>query len=255
MQDRYAGDVGDFGKFALLNHILQDTGFCLGVNWYKYPDENHNNDGLHVDYLAKARFKAADRELCGQLQRVLEAGRSIGLLESSGVFPGNTTFVSASLDGHIRYPSQTHADRDGRLMSRIDWLAKSLDTLRGCDVVFLDPDNGLEISSCSKLSGVKSGKFAYYSEVADYAKLAKVCVVYHHLSRQGSHVSQMISRANALKEMMGSSLTVTSLRYTPYSPRAYFILSQPEATEVVKTRLARFTAGLHGGFWDSLTEC
>lgn len=34
MQDRYAGDIGDFGKFGLLKALLAE-GFSLGVNWYK----------------------------------------------------------------------------------------------------------------------------------------------------------------------------------------------------------------------------
>ena len=33
MQDRYAGDIGDYGKFGLLK-ALQAEGFRLGINWY-----------------------------------------------------------------------------------------------------------------------------------------------------------------------------------------------------------------------------
>ena len=48
MQDKYVGDIGDFGKSSLLNAVSQ--GSLLGVAWYKYPDET-NNDGKHIDYL------------------------------------------------------------------------------------------------------------------------------------------------------------------------------------------------------------
>ena len=34
MQDRYAGDIGDFGKIALLQQI-REKGLTIGVNWYK----------------------------------------------------------------------------------------------------------------------------------------------------------------------------------------------------------------------------
>ncbi len=34
MQDRYAGDVGDYGKIGLLK-CLQAHGFTIGVNWYR----------------------------------------------------------------------------------------------------------------------------------------------------------------------------------------------------------------------------
>jgi hypothetical protein len=33
MQNRYVGDIGDFGKFGLLRFI-EDTGLRIGINWY-----------------------------------------------------------------------------------------------------------------------------------------------------------------------------------------------------------------------------
>ena len=48
MQNRYTGDIGDFGKLGLLR-VLQDAGFSIGVNWYLTPDENHNQDGKHTN--------------------------------------------------------------------------------------------------------------------------------------------------------------------------------------------------------------
>ena len=58
MQGRYAGDIGDYVKFSLLRAIA-DPG-DLGVIWYLYPDERHNNDGRHIEYLdqpAGTRFR------------------------------------------------------------------------------------------------------------------------------------------------------------------------------------------------------
>lgn len=34
MQDCYAGDIGDYGKFALLRELCKQ-GLSIGVNWYK----------------------------------------------------------------------------------------------------------------------------------------------------------------------------------------------------------------------------
>ena len=44
MQDRYVGDVGDFGKYGLLRALCGGD-LTLGVVWYLYPDEEANNDG------------------------------------------------------------------------------------------------------------------------------------------------------------------------------------------------------------------
>ena len=48
MQNRYAGDIGDFSKFILLKKVFGDK--KIGLNWYLYPDEDHNNDGLYTNY-------------------------------------------------------------------------------------------------------------------------------------------------------------------------------------------------------------
>ena len=47
MQDRYAGDVGDFGKLGMLR-CIENSGLCVGVNWYLVGNESHNNDGKHI---------------------------------------------------------------------------------------------------------------------------------------------------------------------------------------------------------------
>ena len=53
MQDRYAGDVGDFGKFGLLRTLceLNAPQLKLGIVWYLVPEESHNEDGKHTKYL------------------------------------------------------------------------------------------------------------------------------------------------------------------------------------------------------------
>lgn len=50
MQDRYTGDIGDFSKLGILR-ALEKAGMSVGLNWYLTPDENHNSDGRHVQYL------------------------------------------------------------------------------------------------------------------------------------------------------------------------------------------------------------
>lgn len=49
MQNRYTGDIGDYVKLAILRAL--SPGYRLGVAWWLYPDENHNQDGRHTGYL------------------------------------------------------------------------------------------------------------------------------------------------------------------------------------------------------------
>jgi hypothetical protein len=57
MQDRYAGDIGDFVKLGLLRAI--SPGYALGLAWYHVPDEGHNDDGRHIGYTAQPETYSA----------------------------------------------------------------------------------------------------------------------------------------------------------------------------------------------------
>lgn len=99
MQDRYAGDVGDFLKLGLLRQLTDDAdgsgGFRLGVVWYLAPDEGHNADGKHITYLdpssrAGRDLRPLDPDLYDRLRSVVANGRSVNALERAEVLPPDT---------------------------------------------------------------------------------------------------------------------------------------------------------------------
>jgi hypothetical protein len=49
VQDRYAGDIGDFQKYALLK-ALSEKDLRLAVIWYLNPDVEGNADGSFMAY-------------------------------------------------------------------------------------------------------------------------------------------------------------------------------------------------------------
>src|ERR1035441_1110889 len=69
MQDRYAGDVGDFGKLGLLRHLCGRASphthptLAPGVIWYRVADETHNGDGRHISYLKKSAKSVKDKSV------------------------------------------------------------------------------------------------------------------------------------------------------------------------------------------------
>ena len=96
MQDRYVGDLGDFGKFGLLR-TLCGTGNSqkesLGVLWYMTPGENHNSDSKHTSYLSptarnQKQFRACDPELYDELARIVHSGqKSVQEARGGGILP------------------------------------------------------------------------------------------------------------------------------------------------------------------------
>ena len=54
MQDRYAGDVGDFGKFGLLRHLCRETAqdkLKPGVIWYKTTPGKKEKETPHKNFI------------------------------------------------------------------------------------------------------------------------------------------------------------------------------------------------------------
>src|SRR4051812_10597954 len=98
VQDRYAGDVGDFGKFALLRALCH--GRALGVCWYRTDGSREtSNDGKHLDYLrSRQRFETLDGEVFRTLKAFVESftvgslQRSVASLERLQLLPDSTHF-------------------------------------------------------------------------------------------------------------------------------------------------------------------
>ena len=90
MQHRYTADVGDSGKYALLN-ASTGADLRLGVMWYLNPVEEANADGRFTDYPV---LKPCDPALHDKLSRILlHSRRSLSLkIEKSEILPSDTLF-------------------------------------------------------------------------------------------------------------------------------------------------------------------
>ncbi|MBR1509029.1 MAG: hypothetical protein IJ619_13635 [Eubacterium sp.] len=159
MQDRYAGDVGDYGKIALLR-FLQAQGFSIGVNWYRVAemDSEKNADGSYKQndgkYLISEKLRECDPTLADHLMKIAHSKRrSIRSIQKADLIPGAIYFdVPLSVEG------------------RSEWHQKGMDKLAEADLVFMDPDNGLKVKSIGKRSA-KSIKYTFYEEVKDYIEM------------------------------------------------------------------------------------
>lgn len=205
MQDRYAGDVGDFAKLGLLRHLAAPpdaggAGLKVGLNWYLAPDESHNADGKHITYLKPsnphhAGLAACDPELIRCLAQVVETGRSVIALEQSGALPAGSPTYSERLA-----PAQGPAGRRA-------WHRRAIDALATADVVFTDPDNGL--SSSATRSNLH--KYALVSELADYVRRGQSLIAYQHADRSGPAEIQARSRLEELALAVGQAPIGTTI--------------------------------------------
>src|SRR6202023_1504434 len=182
MQNRYVGDVGDFAKYGLLRSLAGtsvEKPIRLGVVWCLYPNESHNSDGRHISYLRRPEFVELDMVLVAALQQIVEScRRSISAVAKAGIFPRDTIFC----DQLVRLPEGAPTKRAERLLYRSRWLQSCLDLTQTSELVFFDPDNGLEVASVPK-HHPNAGKYIYWDELALFWKRGLSLLIYHHLNR------------------------------------------------------------------------
>ena len=98
-------------------------------------------------------------------------------------------------------------------------------TLEGANLLFLDPDNGLEPAGF-RPTALKAGKSITLAELQALTLPGRCLIVYHHQSRQrGGHLAETEYCAQRLQE--SGFAKVDALRAGPYSPRVYFLLDAP----------------------------
>ena len=173
MQNRYTGDIGDYSKLGLLR-ALQSAGFSIGLNRYLTPDETHNSDGRHVDYLHQDEYRACDPDLWLGLKAIVDGKhREVRYMENDGIL--QATFFSDCLD----FRGMRKAKRIER---RAEWFAKSLDVMARKDIVCVDPDNGLVVPSAK--GRPKENKYVLPEELARYYAQGSTVVYYQHKARR-----------------------------------------------------------------------
>ena len=216
MQNHYVGDIGDYLKLSILRAL--SPRYRLGVAWWLFPDEAHTGDGRHVGYLNRPdQWRHFDPELFDALRRVVSSGRrNVRALQASHLIPGAT--YADDLIPNSGPIAQ-------RLSARRAWLAGVERTLEGANILFLDPDNGLEPAGF-RPTALKSGKSIMLSELRELARPGRCLIVYHHQSRRsGGHYAEMEHCAARLRA--SGFATIDALRARPYSPRLYFLLDAP----------------------------
>lgn len=229
MQNRYAGDIGDYGKIGLLR-MFADLGFKIGINWYLTPDESHNEDGRITYYLEQERFRKCDPALWDALRQIVHSGnRSVAALQSAQLLQAK--YYDKPLD----FSSTT--GKGERRALRSDWHKNALDMLHDCDLVFCDPDNGLIVPSAKDTK--KSNKFVLLEELVDFYQSGSSVIYYQHQARRPDEF--YFQQHQQLTKTLGfEDAAAWGLKFFTASCRYYFFLVHPEHTPLICHALSGF---------------
>lgn len=223
MQNRYTGDIGDFGKLGMLR-VLQDAGFSVGVNWYLTPNESHNQDGKHTNY---DDLRSCDESLWRELKQIVDSDRNVAALQTDRIL--KATFYPEPLD----FKGKKKAERQ---TIRENWHQDALKALCGTNLVFADPDNGLIVPSAEEKP--KENKYVLPKELADYYEQGSSVIYYQHKARRDNdfYINQhreLLNRSEFAGAVpLGLKFTKTSLRY-------YFFILHPKDQSAVEKAIQK----------------
>ena len=191
------------------------------VNWY-LTNNDTKTDGKFIEYLQKDEFVNSDAELADFLKSCLDSGKrnvsEIGKFERFS----NFEFYDDILElNHIKALSE--AGRRKRGVERTKWFEDSLTKLSSCNLIFCDPDNGIETKAMSKV-GTNSVKYVMIDEIRTMVEKGHSLVVYNHRDR--STEESYISRFVDIKKQLPKYVSMRIVRFNRYSARDYLIFMQ-----------------------------
>ncbi len=251
MQDKYVGDVGDFGKFQLFRFLFNhaDSPFDrkrLAQIWFMHEGEGEqNNDGRHIDYFE--RMSGTDEYLEDSLMSLLMRNRrEVEELERLKLLPNAKFFYE-------RVP-KAYEDRQ-------QWLQQALWFAHKSDVVAVAPDNGMALKCLRSeerfelltlerhyRQKVYPQKYVFADEIGRFFMLpsVEITIVYQHLGRCMSHDRQI----EVLMKVLSKTYPyITAIKHRPYSPRVFFFMCKSSViVEHLNYRLGELEKR-HPEFW------
>jgi hypothetical protein len=207
MKNQYFGDINDYLKYGLLR-CFANAGLRAGVCWMLTPDDGRS-DGRKIDYLMKPHlWREYDPSLFDALAKaVRNQKRHVRHAHKPSLLP-NALFFDELVPANRPL-------REG-------WLTKALNKLARADLLFFDPDNGIEVQS--KPSGSPgSCKYLYWDEIRRAWTQESSLLIFQHFPRQNRE--QYTSRlARELREHLSDGevvplITSNVLYLLAYQPR------------------------------------
>jgi hypothetical protein len=216
MKNQYFGDINDYRKYGLLRVLARESDLRVGVCWCLTANDG-GPDGERRQYLNQPwRWRHCDAELFDRLQRLshLSVPPSVSLAREWELVPGASYFEALLHD---------------RQAARTAYFAAARQGLGRCDLIFMDPDNGIEVQS-AKLGARGSSRYVYWSELNAVYADGQSLLVYQHFPRVVRERFVPFLGARLAEELPGSSVVAFSTAHV-----VFFLVGQPKHTRVLET--------------------
>jgi hypothetical protein len=198
-------------------------------------EEKQRGDGRHISYLSDKKKDSKNYAVCfpelyGKLKRIVDGRRSISEIETAQILPKETVFYSEPLPYSSVKPSEKEDDRE-------KWFKESLPRLNNADIIFLDPDNGIQTDKVSK-TRIKAIKYVFNDEIKRYYELGKSLIIYNHRDRNPKpKYDKKITDLSVQTNCNGTRV----LRFKRVSVRDYIFLMQKEHQDLLDRTINHLT--------------
>jgi hypothetical protein len=218
VKNQYFGDINDYLKYGLLRGLRGSTGLRLTVCWMLTPDVD-KPDGRRTQYLEDPdRWSMHDPKLFAALRdAVLTRGeRSVKAAAGQGILPA-ARFISPLVPDDQR--------------QRAEWAADVRLASATADLIFFDPDNGMQVRSVPP-GRRGSSKYLLWAEVAAAFGDGHSLLIYQHFPHR--------KREPFIRELAGDLVRCAGApeAYVFRTPHVgFFLLLQERHRAIVGTRV------------------
>ena len=167
MKNQYFGDIYDYIKYGLLRELSCFGKVSASICWM-LTENDDRRDGRRVNYLQEPEeWRPFDPPVFDCLRTAVldRKERNIRAVEESGLFPNASFYSPVLTDG---------ADE------RRKYFDGFFKFSRGKELVFFDPDNGLEIKSV-KYGRKGACRYLFLREVSQSFSEGNSLLVYQHM--------------------------------------------------------------------------
>ncbi len=231
MKNQYFGDINDYKKYGILRILSGGGAIKTSVCWMLTPD-NDKNEGKFITYLNKPdKWRAYDSELFDSLLKSisLNTGRSVKSADQLKLID-NAEYFEKIL-GNLKVERQNYFQEfDG--------------CTAGSDLIFFDPDNGIEVDSFPA-GRLNSGKYIYWKEIIKYYQDGHSLLVYQHFPRIRRDIY-----INSISEKINARLRTDAIIYYQTANVLFILIPQKQKIDYFLEKTKRIEST-----WKNEVKC
>jgi hypothetical protein len=219
MKNQFFGDIRDYRKYGLFRILARGKKSSAAVCWMLTPDVGGPN-GKRIEYLRRReKWRCFDPDLFDALHQAVvdDEERNVARAETPAILdPEVFSFYKETLKDDID--------------QRRDYFKKFLSRAEGRDLIFFDPDNGLEIKGVSS-DRRGASKYLYFEEVSTTFNKRHSIVIFQFFMKIKAEdvISQKTSQ-------IFSRLDIDEIASFKTPGVIFFLLPQPKYVDEMKER-------------------